>query len=1231
MDKNLPFKKRIFLREDSYNTELTNSPEALHHDLENTAEPSTSNETQQMGYLSSSSYSDLTDSADEMEDEPALDMTYKRKVNRLKNLQAEDDFIQIENAFRGNLKTFYYKNHNKNIKDICLLLIHIKTKLENILNTLLTEFGPIKFNMVVECTYIKHVINEKQDRAFKTKNTELFLESDVSKILDNSIKNICYEEQTYESHKSGWALHNVDGILLRINKYRPLKGSSYIALPNFLISRNCIINPKNLNDEKCFKWAILCRYVSGLHVERINYRYNDLETKFNFSKISFPTPIKEIRIFEKNNNVSINVYAIDEEKNIYPIKVCDKEKNNHFDLLLLYDGNTGKQHYCYIKNFNILVRKQLTKHHGKIEICKRCFMHFYNISKLKSHKKYCGKFQPTRVVMPEDTVLKFKNYQFSFRIPIVAYADFECILKPISGCFPKSTKSFTVANELHIPMSFCIYFLIDEEIPYSIRCQLPKVPYIYRGKNAAKEFMMYLVKVVNTIGKLTKEINPLKMTDRDKYKFRTTTHCEMCKDEFTMIKKPVRDHCHLSGRYRAALCNNCNLKRRKQCFIPVFIHGNSNYDSHFIIRQLGYDSKQIYVIPNSSEKYISFSKKTQSGIIIRFVDTYRFLNFSLADLCSFLPEDCFIHSKKFFSLNDINLVTKKGVYPYEYTDSWKKLEEKQLPPKKEFFSKLNNDDISDEKYQHAVEVWNHFQINTLGEYSDLYLKTDVLILCDVFENFRKLCLSIYNLDCAHYLTAPGFAFDAMLSYTKIELELLSDYDKYLMIEKGIRGGISLCIKRHAVANNKYIDNTYNINLPNTYLAYLDANNLYGWAMSKYIPYGGFTWCTTDIDILNIPDDSPVGFILEVDVEYPQFLHDNHSDLPFLPVNKCTNKSKQSKLLTTLELKENYICHYVNLKQAVNHGLVIKKIHRVLQFFQSQWLKSYIDLNTEKRQNAKNKFEIEFFKLLNNSVFGKCMENLRKRSNLELVSNVKRLQKLIAQPVFKDRIIYDKTLCAVLLNNKSICFNKPIYVGFTVLELSKTLMYSFHYDVMKRKYQNNIALLYTDTDSLFYEIKTNDFYHDMLSEELIDYFDTSDYPKDHFCYSLKNKKVLGKFKDECSGLPIIEFVGLRPKLYSFRIKKEKKNIIKKAKGIKKNIIEKNIKFEDYKLSLFLPGNSGNMYRLMRLFQSKKHEIKTISCNKLALNNADDKRVICNDKINTLPYGHYKLLESNEIKL
>ena len=273
-------------------------------------------------------------------------------------------------------------------------------------------------------------------------------------------------------------------------------------------------------------------------------------------------------------------------------------------------------------------------------------------------------------------------------------------------------------------------------------------------------------------------------------------------------------------------------------------------------------------------------------------------------------------------------------------------------------------------------------------YLELYNETDVLLLADVFENFRDICLENYKLDPAHYFTVPGLSWDAALKMTKVELELLTDIDMLLMVEKGIRGGVSMISNRYSKANNKYMSDKFNPSEPSKYIQYLDANNFYGAAMSMKLPTHGFKWMN-DKELLvwrKIP------CILEVDLEYPNKLHDLHNDYPLAP-EKITCKNKVKKLIPNLGNKEKYLFHYENLKQYLSLGLRLTRIHRGIKFEESEWLKPYIVMNTKLRAKANNNFEKEFFKLMNNSVFGKTMENIRNRVDIKLVNDRVKAKKL----------------------------------------------------------------------------------------------------------------------------------------------------------------------------------------------------------------------------------------------
>ena len=355
------------------------------------------------------------------------------------------------------------------------------------------------------------------------------------------------------------------------------------------------------------------------------------------------------------------------------------------------------------------------------------------------------------------------------------------------------------------------------------------------------------------------------------------------------------------------------------------------------------------------------------------------------------------------------------MYSYKYIDSFKKFDECCLLSKECFFSRLKGRSISDEEYLRAVRVWNVFGIKNLGEYHNLYLKCDVLLLCDVFEKFVEVCLEYYGLDPCHYFSSSGLAWDAMLKMSGIRLRLIDDVGMHLFVERGMRGGISYVAKRYARANNEFVEG-YDAGKEKSFITYWDVNNLYGCAMLEYLPYDGFEWVDekeiSSVDYLSVSVSSDVGYILEVDLEYPDSLHELHNDYPLAPENVrvsddmlsdyCLDIAKKygiklgdvNKLIPNLMNKGDYLLHYRTLQLYVSLGMVVKKVHKVLKFKQSDWLKKFVLFNTEKRMNTANEFEKAFFKLIINSVYGKTIENVRKRVDVRLINKEKDYLKVV---------------------------------------------------------------------------------------------------------------------------------------------------------------------------------------------------------------------------------------------
>ena len=589
----------------------------------------------------------------------------------------------------------------------------------------------------------------------------------------------------------------------------------------------------------------------------------------------------------------------------------------------------------------------------------------------------------------------------------------------------------------------------------------------------------------------------------------------------------------------------------------------------------------------------NYKKDVNKELIERFANIYEFCN---GDLNKFI------------------LLLRKGVYPYEYMDNWERFDETSLPDKESFYSSLNMENIDDIDYHN--NVFKKFKLKNLEEYHDLYVQSNTLLLAGVFENFRNMCMKVYELDPAHFLSLPGLAWQACLKKTNVKLELLTDYDMLLMVEEGIRGGICHSIHRYAKANNKCMKN-YNKNKESSYILYLDVNNLYGWGMSQKLPVNDFKWINNvskinEKFIKNFDEDSDKGYIFEVEVNYPKILHDLHSDLPFLPERMKIDKCK--KLVCNLHNKKRYVLHIRSLKQALDYGLKLEKIHRVIEFNQESWLKPYIDMNTELRKIARNDFEKDFFKLMNNAVFGKTMENVGKHRDIKLVKTDKKRSKLVSEPNYHTMNYISEDLSIIEMKRTKVKMNRPIYLGLSILEISKILMYEFWYDYMKPKYGDNVKLCYMDTDSFIMSIKTEDFYKN-VANDVEKRFDTSNYEVDRPLRTGKNKKVTGLMKDELGGRIITEFVALRPKTYSYLTDDCKED--KKAKGTKKCMIKRMIKFNDYNNCLL---NGEVVLKSQQRFKSKGHDVYTENVNKIALSSNDDERIVSSDKITSYPYGY-----------
>ena len=775
--------------------------------------------------------------------------------------------------------------------------------------------------------------------AFHSKGLKLVLEeTDASDIYNEMVDEIEEESQTVQNTEgSGWQFLKVIKLVLHTTR---LNAGSYIELPEVLKNKHAIINMQN-EDDKCFMWSMLrALYPKDTNPQRIDKDLKSKQDTINMKGIRYPVNFRDIDRFESQNpEISITILGYNKDERVYPLKISRCTGCEHdITLLLLKDGE--KSHYCLVKNLSALLQSQINNHKGIRNICLNCFNGFNTPDSLNKHKEYCYNNECVKIVMPQKgTFLRFKNFLHSEKAPFAVYADFESLIKPMDNCDPDPNKSYTKKYQKHEPISFSYYILCSIYGVYKsiLRKYTKTKP---EDADAMDVFIKWLEEDVKAIANI--EEKEIIFMEEDRKQFNKASDCWICGEYLGNDR--VRDHCHYTGRYRGAAHNSCNLKYRKPKNISVFFHNLSGYDSHLFIKKLGSPDKKenIDCIPNNEEKYISLSKTIKTGqytnkkgeikdktFKIVFKDSLKFMSSSLGALVNNLPTDAFKNLLKYFTPKQAEILKQKGFYPYEYMNTEEKFNDTKIPPREAFYSNLSGRGITEKDYKHAWNVWNSFKMKTFKEYHELYNITDVLLLADVFENFRDICLKIYGLDPVYYFTAPGLAWDACLKMTNIDLELLSDPNMLLMFEKGIRGGISIISNRYGEANNKYMRKGFNKNKPSKYLMYLDENNLYGCAMSEKLPTHGFKWLTGgEIEKIyeNRHNLNKMPCILEVDIHYPKELHDKHNDYPFCP-EKVKCKNGVEKLIPNLRDKKKYVLHYKNLIQCLDMGLKITHIYR----------------------------------------------------------------------------------------------------------------------------------------------------------------------------------------------------------------------------------------------------------------------------------------------------------------
>jgi len=1057
--------------------------------------------------------------------------------------------------------------------------------------------------LIEESDFLELPIRTKSEKINSSTNVKQFL-ANCFRIFEHRISDLC-------ENGSNWIVLGFIDCKVLVGECKNLYGkagikSLIVRRPEEISNLNFFKIERGVNDSDCF-FKCLALYFLGNKCTSRDY-FNFLDESVNIN-VSDPVQVSSIKRFEKNNpqlKANINVFCMESESDLFPIYISPFNNQQKINLLLNYlktESNEIVPHYMLIDDMNKFVRKRYKKYptgynYEKCEICLNCMTKFSK-SGFENHVYNCRRKEPQIVCPPKQTFLSFRNFQKKSLRPIVGFYDFECV--------NMVTQFGTIIQKA---VSFCIIF-VDKFEKVLLQCT-------YTGTDAAEKFIDKLISFEERLAAFCSKQaviswDQVSQVERDYFNTKNPI-CHICEQLIFNDQVKSKDHCCLTGKYLGPAHQDCQLNQGDDRRIALFAHNSTGYDLHLITKVLGKNERfwRMEILPKNSEKFIALYLNNYV-----FLDSMSFLPNSLNSLVDNLVASNYsmnILEQSGLYKNEVEkaLLLKKGIYCYDFAKSYSQLKNTQMPGKDEFFSVLKDEDISDEDYAHAQKVYTTFKCKNMLEYTRLYNKLDVFLLAECMNNFRRMAHMEFKLDPLKYVSLPAFSYDAFLYRTKEKIRLMKDTEMLLMIESGIRGGLSFIAERYAKASPTMTDRQYNdLNEKEKEkicrILYLDFNNLYGSGLTSPMGVDEYNWLTKreieKIDWTKTTVDSHIGYILECDLEYPPEIHWLHSSFPLAPFHKeitysnlsehakycfsltghgCKYKSK--KLTSTFEKRVKYVIHYNNLREYIRLGLKLTYIHRVISFVQKPIVKDYVLHCTSMRQKAKNTNEKNLFKLMTNSLYGKSLESVRNRLNCHINSNVDLFKKRLSHPLFQNfKIINDKFVLSFSKKQK-VYLSKHQIIGFTVLENSKLEMAKAYYDTILKLLGPHTRLMATDTDSFLLRTSA---------------------PSTSFCY----KK---KFKDETKGNDIIEYVGVRSKVYSLRTKNGTKNT---CKGVRKSVKNK-IPFKTFKKCI---KRSTVVHVKQHVLRSKNQEIILEQMHRIAFSCSDDKRYMLDCSIHTLPYA------------
>ena len=1071
--------------------------------------------------------------------------------------------------------------------------------------------------------------------------------------VQKSIMNIVTQLDNYQQDGSGWYMHNVKLLQLNLALTNPLLGGCSFFLPTELARKsNCFVDPPDDGGQKCFLYAVIAymAYFYELCFDETLYTklefYREREEQYNCSNMNYPVGNGGINTFENDNpSVAVVVFKCMKRKKqltYYPHRQSPFKNERPYIVNLLLINN----HYMAILNKSGLFASSISKRNLKMYFCDRCMYSCHDQDVLNYHETLCesGEWEGNHLHMPRESmpaqansILKFTKMAATVPSIYQIIYDFESVLTVFQGCKPPPNLSWNYKTQVHEAISFC-YVIIDSE------GRMVGLPQYYSGPDAAEVLVVRLQEEAERL--LSYISKPLEhLTEEEQSRKDETRACEICGTNFydedgEIVLSKYSDHCHHSGGgLRFVLCNGCNLHLKEQRkSIPAVAHNATNYDNFHLLKAIfaRYNPKSDYfrAVPKTVTKFTEFRYNQ-----VVYKDSFNFLRNSLDQLVKTLePHEFGVFNSYFSSLTPLqrDLLRQKGFFCYEYITSPDVLKESCLPPREEFYSSLTGQTISEDEYAHALRVYEVMGCQTIADYLRLYNICDSILLALVWSKYCTANFKNYKICPSHFMSGAHLYYNACLLKMKDErIELMTDYDQFLIIRANIRGGLAGAFLRGHSANNPLLDH-FDESKPISYISMWDYNSLYASAQYSFqYPTGDYQTLSEPetFDLALIQHDSDTGYLLCVDLAYPTEIKEETRHLPLCPSNEIItydqlspyNKAylkqfnlkypkKVRKLVASQNDKNKILLHGEALMFYLSRGMQLKKIHTVISFKQSFWLKKWVAFNNQLRQDAKTTIEGNCAKAATNYTYGAFGLQKSKYNKLEVVTSADKFEQNLQRKNVTNWHILRDDLMLMTYRPKKVVLDRPLIVSFITLECARVLFYTMYYERLRPIYGPSLTLAYCDTDSYLMTCTDPQFYEKL--GQIKEYLDTSNYPQDHPLFDPSGRQKLNKIKDEHGGKPIAVIYCIRSKVYFVRLGNGQ--VTKKLKGYPRSALKQLIHDEHFKQCLTEPTRLRHTYTKI---DAEGFQLFTKHYNKISLANFDDKMWVISDS-EVEPYGYRK---------